>query len=289
MPSSDRWWGGFFRFEAAYSLFAGSGMLGGLLTYVASIQENAPKLTSVGWLLLFLGVTILVIIATGAAGWAWHRWLKGGKISQPDSTEGHADAADATPSPVNVTIVGAWSGYPFRRVPQKQGSGVEIGTVGEDVVIRVDVRRALRASNTIVRILDFRGSELARFDPPELAGDMAPGKVEEVTIGSIHFMPLTATLVDSGPLTMRGEHVAYRLNLRVLAFDGTSAARRLEMNHTYTVSVTVTAINLDTPYTVSFDWDVRESPMPVGRIRNASGIEIDVGRGKAMPGESYWG
>ncbi len=281
MPSNEhwweRWWNRFFKFESVFSLFGGASVMGALLTYVSSLWESAPTLTSVGWLLIFLGFTAAVVFLIGLAGWARQHWLTPASPSQPTVHYGVASAIEPTerPSvrPVALIISGNWSGQPLRQTRKQNGEG--IATFGEDLVLEFHANQLLSGCKTRITIRDVRSTVVAQYEPQALSGDLASGTVEEVLIGSVHFYRGHAS-ITGGPLVDHGETIGFRRNLSVVAFEGTDAESIVPLNSAYDVSVRLTAVNLAEPVAESFSWEVREVDVPLARVRPTSeGVLID--------------
>jgi len=52
-------------------------MIAGVLTFFGAASDNAPKLTSIGWLFVFLGATAGVLVVIALAGIALRSWRSG--------------------------------------------------------------------------------------------------------------------------------------------------------------------------------------------------------------------
>jgi hypothetical protein len=167
---------------------------GGLLSLLASIFGQVPRLTSVGWLTVFLGSSLGVALI-----WAVYEWAslarKRKNISVPPVISGSDQTASSKSPAVLMQLVGnpEHNGVRFTNISTSLGLPV---TQAEDIILRVTAQRNLKNVSMRIRLfqLNKMRAEISTFE--SFSGDIPNGKEQEIIIYRELFDRVNATYMS---------------------------------------------------------------------------------------------
>lgn len=143
--------------------------MGALGTLVAMTRDNAPNLTSVGWLAVFIVSTLSLLLLVVAAGWARNVWFFNG--GRPRHYEPY--------SPNSISRGGMIVGFVKHSAPRQDDieDGDEWERVCVGAVLRVSGDTVYRKVRARIEVYD---PNLWRFEEKLFVdGDVRPGEEPE--------------------------------------------------------------------------------------------------------------
>jgi hypothetical protein len=207
-------------------------------TWQAAIAENAPDITSVGWLIVFvaLAFAILALMAFGAwlVGWAKRQWRREAPKEGLQERQLAAPNAGKKTEYVQFGLPTNWQVGPgFKLVTLPSVDGRERDQA-EEVRVFMRVEKKMQNAELEIRASRRRADgweTIAKITSPSLAGTIHKGKRESLPLMRRTFRMVSAQYDD--PFLGTKQRINVRADKEVVIFPDDPAAFPAKLGEEY--------------------------------------------------------